>query len=98
MSRYRLTRRADKDLEIIWKLINDNNGPRIADRIEQELHQAMCRLADHPGMGHFRMDVRNPRYRFWTVHNFVIAYRPDSLPLVVARVVHGARNFKGLFR
>jgi toxin ParE1/3/4 len=77
MKGYRLTRRADADLDAIWNVINDNNGPRVADRIEQELHEAMRLLAEHPGIGHRRADVRNPRYRFWSVYKFVIAYRPD---------------------
>lgn len=45
-----------------------------------------------------RADVRNPRHRFWNVYKFVIAYRPDKEPLIVARVVHGARDFRRLFR
>jgi plasmid stabilization system protein ParE len=97
MSRYNLTRRADRDLDAIWNVIHANNGSTVADRIERELHDAMRLLADNPLIGHIRADVRNPRYRFWTVYNFVIAYYPAEKPLVIARVVHGARNFKSLF-
>jgi plasmid stabilization system protein ParE len=98
MSRYRLTRRADIDLDAIWTVISQNNGPSVADRIESELHQAMRLLAEHPGMGHTRADVRRAGYRFWSVYGFVVAYRFDKQPIVIARVVHGARNFKRLFK
>jgi plasmid stabilization system protein ParE len=97
MSRYHITRRADRDLELIWQQIAHDNGAAVADRIERELHDAMTRLADHPRAGHTRADVSNPRYRFWSVHSFVIANRPDTRPLTVSRVVHGGRNFRNLF-
>jgi plasmid stabilization system protein ParE len=98
MSRYRLTHQADLDLDAIWKFISENNGRSVADRIELELHEAMCLLAANPGVGHKRIDVRRSNYRFWSVYGFVIAYRFDKNPIVVARVVHGARNFRRLFR
>jgi toxin ParE1/3/4 len=98
MSRYVVTRRADKDLDAIWDWIADGNGPAIANRIERELHEAMNLLAEFPEIGHTRPDVKNPRYRFWALYNFVIAYRTDRTPLHVARVIHGARDFRRLFR
>ena len=98
MSRYYISRSADRDLDAIWRVINENNGPNVADRIDRELHNAIQLLADNPLMGHRRADVRDPRYRFWSVYNFVIAYRPEKSPLVVARVVHGARDFKTIFK
>ena len=30
------------------------------------------------GKGHTRRDVRDPRYRFWTVRPYVIAYSFDD--------------------
>lgn len=97
MSRYVLTKRADRDLDAIWDLIERTNGVGVADRIERELHSAMEMLADHPLMGHQRVDVPNPNYRFWNVYRFVIAYRTDKNRVHVSRVVHGARDFRKLF-
>jgi plasmid stabilization system protein ParE len=48
MSVYHVTRRADNDLEAIWRRIALDNGVQVADRIEQELHDAMQLLADNP--------------------------------------------------
>jgi plasmid stabilization system protein ParE len=64
MSRYQVSRRADKDLDIIWKFISKNGGPRIVDRVESKFHEAMQLLADRPWIGHTRPDVRNSKYRF----------------------------------
>lgn len=98
MSKYVLTRRADRDIDEIWQWIAQENGNEVADRIEQEFHRAMELLADNPGAGHTRPDVKRAGYRFWSVYSFIIAYRPATKPLTIARVVHGARNFKRLFR
>jgi toxin ParE1/3/4 len=97
MSHYRITRRADRDLDALWHRIAQDNGIQVADRIEEELHDAMAMLADHPNAGHLRADVPNKRYRFWSIYSFVIAYRPNVTPVTISRVVHGGRDFKKLF-
>ena len=96
--KYNLTRRADQDIAKIWARIAGYNGELVADRIEQKLHDAMSLLADVPGAGHTRPDVPRPHYRFWTVEKFVIAYRIDRKPITISRVIHGARDFRKLFR
>ena len=68
-----------------------------AERLDARMHREMQNLADMPGIGHTRRDVTNPRYRFWSVGNYVIAYRIEKGVLVVSRVVHGARDFRKLF-
>jgi plasmid stabilization system protein ParE len=62
-----------------------------------EVLDAVDKLAAMPGMGHRREDVRDARYRFWSVKSYVIAYRADAESLRVARVVHGHRDFRQVF-
>jgi plasmid stabilization system protein ParE len=97
LSRYVLTRRAQLDVQLIWNHIAEDDLDA-ADRVKDALRSAMRKLADMPGMGHQRADVKNPRYRFWLVHSYLIGYFPDTKPLQVVRVVHAARNLKRLFR
>ncbi len=52
----------------------------------------MRKLADMPGMGHIRKDLVDESLRFWSVYSYLILYRPDSRPLQVIRVLHGARD------
>ena len=61
-------------------------------------YQAIRDLPDMPGKGHARADVKDPRYRFWCVYSYLIAYRFDDKSLTVVRVVHGRRNLRRLFR
>ena len=85
------------DLLEIWHHIAADSV-QAADRICEKIEVAIRSLADMPGKGHTRSDVKNPHYRFWTVNPYVIAYRFDQSSLVVLRVVHGRRNFRGLFK
>ena len=97
MSRYTLSARAKLDIQLIWNYIAETDIDA-ADRVKAEIRAAITQLVRMPGMGHRRLDVNNPRYRFWTVFTYVIAYIPDAKPLYIVRVVHGARNFKRLFK
>lgn len=51
-----------------------------------------------PFIGHTRNDVKNPDYRFWVVYSYLIVYRPNSKPLQVVRIVHGAQDLKKALR
>jgi plasmid stabilization system protein ParE len=96
VSRYLLTRRARLDLQQIWNYIAEDDLDA-ADRVIRELRVAMEGLAEMPGKGHRRSDVRNPRYRFWTAYSYVIGYFADADPVQIIRVVHGRRDFRRLF-
>jgi plasmid stabilization system protein ParE len=97
MKPFRIMPRASADIDEIWTYIAQDN-PAAADRVEQKLHDAMHLLADFPGMGHVRDDVDDPRYRFWSVFDYVIVYRPDRKPMEVMRVIHGMRDMRAQLR
>src|SRR2546423_7059275 len=88
--RFRISLRADADVDEIWPYIAQND-PAAADRVEQDLHDAMHELAARPGLGHQRRDA-SPRYRFWRVHSYLIAYYVEDRTVVIARVLHAARD------
>lgn len=94
---YRISRRANADIEAICDHIAKDN-PAAAARIDELIHSTIQLLAQFPGMGHGRLDVRDKRNLFWTVSSYVIAYRMQSKQLLVVRVLHGARDFRKLFR
>jgi len=95
--KYRISRMADADIERICDRIAEDN-PDAADRVDQEIHRVIRLLARFPGIGHTRPDVKDKRYLFRAVGNYVIAYRMERKELVVVRVLHGARDFRKLFR
>jgi toxin ParE1/3/4 len=89
--------RARVDLLEIWHYIAKDSVVA-ANRVGQELDDAIRGLVLMPGKGHARSDVKSIHYRFWSVYSYIIAYRYDQATLTVMRVVHGRRNFRRLFK
>jgi antitoxin ParD1/3/4/toxin ParE1/3/4 len=94
MSRHVVTAPARADLFAIWQYIAEQSGLDRADHVIAELHQAMRKLAETPGMGHIRDDLADESLRVWSVFSFLVIYRPKTSPLQVVRVLHGARDLK----
>ena len=94
---YRIAWRANADLEAIWDYIAKDN-PAAADHLELRIHITIEMLSQFPRMGRPRKDVSDKRYLFFSVGAYVIAYRMDGMQLIVVRVLHGARDFRNLFR
>jgi toxin ParE1/3/4 len=94
---YRISHRANADVEAICDYIAKDD-PTAASRLDELIHSTIQLLAQFPGMGHGRLDVQDKRYLFWTVSSYVIAYRMQGKQLLAVRVLHGARNFRNVFR
>jgi len=95
--KYRIARRANADIESICDRVASGD-PMAAERLDERLHHAIQMLAKFPRMGHTRADVQDKRYLFWVVGKHVIAYRVEGRELIVVRVLHGARDFRRLFK
>jgi antitoxin ParD1/3/4 len=92
MRPFRITPAAEDDLFDIWTFIAPDN-PDAADCLQAELLAACQRIADRPDLGHWRRDLTDKPVRFFTVRGtFLIVYDPSREPLVVIRVLHGARD------
>lgn len=93
---FQLTPQATEDLDAIWWFIAAHSR-EAADRVEIEVVATCRRLAKHPRMGTKRRDITPLPLRFWTVTrfpNYVIVYRPETVPLQVVAVLHGKRDLK----
>ena len=91
MSGFVLHPDAFADLEEIWEFIAADNLSA-ADRVLEEIHEAIRALVLFPQQGHSRPDLTSRPLRFHPVRNFLIAYAPDEKPLVVLAILHGRRN------
>jgi antitoxin ParD1/3/4 len=92
MSLYLLTPQAEEDLFSIWSYVAHDNV-EAADRVETHLFAAFAFLASSPNAGHIRRDLTHRPVRFWTLpryRNYVIVYDPESHPLRIIRILHGA--------
>jgi len=91
MSEFVLHPDAAKDLEEIWEYIAADNIDA-ADRVREEIYEAIQSLVPFPYVGHPRPDLTSRPLRFQTVRDYVIAYAPDEKPLAIIAVLHGRRN------
>jgi antitoxin ParD1/3/4/toxin ParE1/3/4 len=97
MNDFILSPQAFRDIDEIWEFIAEDNLDA-ADRVRDEIFTACEKLAEMPGMGHLREDLADEPLRFWRVYSYLIIYRPDSQPLEIVRVLHGARDISTLLQ
>lgn len=97
---FQLTPQAAEDLDAVWWYIAGDN-PEAADRVETEIVETCRRLAKYPLIGTRREDITPLPVRFWTIPklpNYVIVYRPETVPLQIIAVLHGKRDLKEALR
>jgi len=95
MTRFVLTQRARQDIGDIWDYIAEDNIDA-ADWVLDALSGAMMKLAQNPGMGHWREELTDKRHRFLMVYSYLIVYRYETTPLQIVRVLHAARDIQSL--
>ena len=95
MSQYVLPPAARQDLREIQAYIAPESI-QAARRILAELRAACIRLADNPHLGHRREDLTDQSVLFWPVRAYYVIYRPETQPLEIVRIVHGARDIPHL--
>jgi plasmid stabilization system protein ParE len=95
MSGFRFARRARQDVrEIVAYIAADNRSA--AEHLKQQLYDAVRRLVEHPELGRPRTDLTDARVNFWRVGSYWIVYLPSTDPLYVLRVLHSARDIRGV--
>jgi len=97
MTSFRLSPEASQDLTEIYEYIAQDNVDA-ADRVSDELLEAMRGLVEMPGKGHRRMDLTKLPVLFWTVRSYQIIYKPGMRPMEIAAVLHGKRNIRRILR
>ena len=91
MSDYELHPGAFADLDEIWEYIAEDNLDA-ADRVIAEILDSIRALVPFPQQGFHRSDLTTRPIRFKLVRDFVIAYAPAEIPLLVIAVLHGSRS------
>lgn len=99
MSRYRLAVAADADLAEIATTIGESNLDN-AIAVLDRLHETFMTLANHPQVGMLRDDLV-PGIRVFSpprpAHNYVIFFYPIPDGIEVSAVIHGSRDWIGIF-
>ncbi|MGH7044224.1 MAG: type II toxin-antitoxin system RelE/ParE family toxin [Acetobacteraceae bacterium] len=73
-------------------------GPVFADRFAVAVADAAEQIARRPLLGHRRVELLPPRFRFWAVKGFdyLLVYNAEHPDRLILRVVHMARDLAPL--
>ncbi|MDX1949204.1 MAG: type II toxin-antitoxin system RelE/ParE family toxin [Rickettsiales bacterium] len=94
---YVLSKQALSDIDSIWLRIAKENI-KAADSLTIEFYKVFEMLALFPLSGSLKPEFTNKYYRWFPVHNYWIAYIPDSSPIRIARVINSYRNIPYFFK
>jgi plasmid stabilization system protein ParE len=97
MSRYIVSPDAVEDLFDIWRYIAEDSI-EAANRVESELFGTFEALAKTPGQGHKRTDLTSDAVLFFPIYSYLVVYRPETRPLEIVAVIHGARNVQRVLK
>ena len=92
----RLLKLAEDDLtDIVTYIAEDSISA--ADKIASHIERSLTNLSRYPSMGKIPDDEELSRlgYRYLVVENYLIFYTVESTTIVVHRIIHGARDYKG---
>lgn len=95
--RYQLTPAAQRQVDEIAAFIAQDSIDA-ALKVYDVLEEAFEQLAEMPGMGHTREDLTERPLKFWTVFSYHVVYVPETEPLAIVAVVHGARDVEQVLR
>jgi toxin ParE1/3/4 len=94
MPSYQKTRRADQDLQEIYRFTRRTWGRAQAERYLHGLEQRFTALADNPLIGIAREDLRPEGLRSVVHGSHVVFYQPQSYGVLIVRVLHGRQDVR----
>jgi toxin ParE1/3/4 len=93
--RFQLTPEAQRQIDEIGAFIAQDSldsALKVYDAPEESFEL----LAENPGIGHTREDITARPVKFWSVFSYLVVYDPQTDPLEVIAVIHGARDVQQL--
>ena len=90
--RFVLSALAAQDLDEILTYVLEQSGHQRAQHVAEGLRKSLHKLAESPGLGHKREDLTSSHVLFYMVWSYLVIYRPNTNPLEIVRVLHGARD------
>lgn len=67
-----LSPEAEDDIWSIWQYLALEAGVSVADRVESTIFEEIARLAQMPGVGHWRRDLTNEPVKFVVVYSYLM--------------------------
>ncbi len=92
--RYRLTPQADLDLVDIWRYTEESWGKNQANTYLEKLERRFNDLADQPGLGKKRDEIRQG-YRCFHEGRHLVFYRLHGKQIEIIRILHDRMDIVG---
>ena len=89
-----LSPEALQDFEGIFVYIALNENLETAEHVKDKILEEIRNIARSPEIGHRRSDLTNKDILFRSVFKYLILYWPETSPLEIARIIHGAQDVK----
>ena len=97
MAGFRVSTRAQSDLDDIWLYIARESGSiEIANRVVDSITDRFWLLGQQPEIGRRRDDDLRPGLRSFPVGEYIILYRLDDEEVVILYVTRGSRDLAQL--
>jgi plasmid stabilization system protein ParE len=95
--KFRLSGPASADTDAIWDdVFFRSRSLEVADKVLHRLYEAFDVLSAAPQAGHVRDDLIDKPVKFWSVYSYLIVYKPDTQPIEIVAVIHGASDAQAL--
>jgi toxin ParE1/3/4 len=94
MPSYRKTRRADEDLQEIYRYTRRTWGRAQAELYIRGLEQRFTALANNPLTGIAREDLQPEGLRSVVHGSHVVFYQPQPYGVLIVRVLHGRQDVR----
>ncbi|HWN98143.1 MAG TPA: type II toxin-antitoxin system RelE/ParE family toxin [Blastocatellia bacterium] len=94
----RLLRVAEDDFIEIVSYVSAES-PEAAEALAEKIERNLGLLATNPSLGRVPEDdaLINLGYRYLVVQNYLIFYVVENRTIFIHRIIHGARDYIGLF-
>lgn len=96
MIKFVISLQARQDLDDIWFYIAKDSASN-ANKVEDAIVERLYLIAEHPSIGHVRVDVGDKSIRFFSVYDYLIGYRLKGDFVEIVRVVSGYRDVANEF-
>jgi plasmid stabilization system protein ParE len=92
---FALTPSASRDIDDIFDYVLEHSGPDRALSVHARLFEACSKIASQPSfVGHARDDLADESLRVLPILSFLVIFRPQTRPVEIVRIIHGARDLK----
>jgi len=97
MSRVRVSKQAEADLDAIWEYVAEQRSMETATRLIESITDTFLVLGRQPGVGRRRHEFE-PGVRSFPVGNYIIYYRQRPGSIEISHVIHGRRDQEKAWR